>query len=247
MRSPKDLYLDLLKRCLANTIYQDHGVFQGSDRPFDIRVRGQGQDWPAVAHTMIGIKRLDALHFCMEDVLNRGVPGDFIETGVWRGGAVIFMRGLLMARGVADRVVWAADSFAGLPPPDADKYPQDAQSTFHHYAQLAVSLEQVQENFRRYGLLDDQVKFLKGWFRDTLPTAPIERLAVMRLDGDMYESTMDALTHLYPRLSRGGYAIIDDYGDVPACRQAVSDYRASCGIDDVIVPIDETGVFWQKS
>jgi Macrocin-O-methyltransferase (TylF) len=244
MKDAKDLYLDLLKRCLTNMIYQDAGVLGGEPVPFDLHHRGEGRDWPAVAHTMIGIKRLDALHYCVEDVLNCKVPGDFIETGVWRGGACIFMRGVLKARGITDRVVWAADSFAGLPPPDA-RYPQDAGSDFHEYGELAVPLEQVQENFRRYGLLDDQVRFLKGWFRDTLPTAPVKSLAVLRLDGDLYESTMDALTYLYPKLEQGGYAIIDDYSIV-ACRQAVSDYRAAHGIKEEIIPIDWTAVMWRK-
>jgi len=244
MKDAKDLYLDLLKRCLTNMIYQDPGVLGGEHVPFDLHHRGEGRDWPTVAHTMIGIKRLDALHYCVEDVLDRKVPGDFIETGVWRGGACIFMRGVLKARGVSDRVVWAADSFAGLPPPDA-KYPQDRGSDFHEYDELAVPLEQVQENFRRYGLLDDQVRFLKGWFRDTLPSAPVKSLAILRLDGDLYESTMDALTHLYPRLEKGGYAIIDDYSIV-ACRQAVSDYRAAQGIKEEIIPIDWTAVMWRK-
>jgi O-methyltransferase len=90
----------------------------------------------------------------------------------------------------------------------------------HKARELAVSLEQVKANFDRYGLLDDQVRFLKGWFRDTLPVAPIERLAVLRLDGDMYESPMDTLVNLYPKLSEGGYVIVDDYGAIPACRQA---------------------------
>jgi O-methyltransferase len=195
---------------------------------------------------MIGIKRLDALHYCVKDVLERGVPGDFIETGVWRGGAAIFMRGALKAHGVTDRVVWAADSFAGLPPPDQAKYPQDADYKFNEYKELEVSLEEVQNNFRRYGLLDDQVRFLKGWFRDTLPTAPVRRLAILRLDGDLYESTIDALTHLYPKLQRGGYAIIDDYGDIPVCKQAFDDYRAAHRITEDIVPIDWTGVLWRK-
>lgn len=247
MQGAKELYLDLLKRCLTNTIYRDEGILEGVTRPFDIRVRGEGRDWPSTAHTMVGIKRLDALHFCIEDALDRGVSGDLIETGVWRGGAAIFMRGVLKARGVTDRVVWAADSFAGLPPPDPARYPQDAGYKFHEHGPLVASLEDVQENFRRYGLLDDQMRFLKGWFRDTLPAAPIRRLAVLRMDGDLYESTMDALVHLYPKLERGGYAIVDDYGDVPGCRQAVNDYRAAHGIGDEIIPIDQAGVFWRKS
>ncbi|HJS38916.1 MAG TPA: TylF/MycF family methyltransferase [Burkholderiales bacterium] len=246
MKDAKDLYLDLLKRCLTNMIYQDPGRLLGSDLAFDLRTRAEGLDWPKVAHTMIGIKRLDALHYCVEDVLDRRVPGDFIETGVWRGGACIFMRGVLKARGVTDRAVWVADSFAGLPPPDIAKYPRDAGYNFHEFKELAISLEQVQENFRRYGLLDDQVRFLKGWFRDTLPGAPVKSLAVLRLDGDLYESTIDALTHLYPKLEKGGYAIIDDYLDVEACKRATDDYRAAQGITEEIIPIDTSGVMWRK-
>lgn len=246
MDSAKDLYLDLLKRCLTNLIYQDPATLRGKELPFDLGNRVEGRDWPAVAHTMIGIKRLDALHFCVEDVLNRAVPGDFIETGVWRGGGAIFMRGALKVRDVTDRIVWAADSFEGLPPADAEKYPQDVEYRFHEHKELAVSLEEVQKNFRRYGLLDDQVRFLKGWFRDTLPNAPVQRLAILRLDGDLYESTIDALTHLYPKLQQGGYAIIDDYGDVAACKQAVEEYRAAHRITEDIVPIDAKGVLWRK-
>jgi len=246
MDSAQRLYLDLLKRCLCNMIYQDPSILSGRHLAFELGNRVEGRDVPSVAHTMIGIKRLDALHYCVLDVLDRGVPGDLIETGVWRGGACIFMRGVLKARGVTDRVVWLADSFEGLPPPNAAKYPQDADYKFHEFQELAVSLEQVQENFRRYGLLDDQVRFLKGWFRDTLPSAPVKSLAVLRLDGDLYESTMDALTHLYPKLEKGGYAIIDDYGSVKACRQAVEDYRAAHGIGEEIIPIDFAGVMWRK-
>jgi hypothetical protein len=195
---------------------------------------------------MIGLKRLDNLEFCIEEIIAKGVPGDLIETGAWRGGATIFMRAVLKAYGVTDRCVWVADSFAGLPPPDAGKYPHDAGDRLHEARELAVSLEQVKANFDRYGLLDDQVRFLKGWFRDTLPTAPIERLAVLRLDGDMYQSTMDALANLYPKVSQGGYVIVDDYSAIPACRQAVHDYRSANGITEEIRDIDWTGIFWQK-
>jgi hypothetical protein len=208
--------------------------------------RIEGRIWPRVAYTMIGLKRLDNLEFCIEEVIAKGVPGDLIETGVWRGGATIFMRAVLKAYGVTDRRVWVADSFEGLPQPDAAKYPRDADSDLHEARELAVSLEQVQANFERYGLLDDQVCFLKGWFRDTLPGAPIERLAVLRLDGDMYQSTMDTLVNLYPKVSHGGYVIVDDYGAIPACRRAVHDYRSANGITEEIRNIDWTGIFWQK-
>ena len=87
-----------------------------------------------------------------------------------------------------------------------------------------TSYEEVRERFARYGLLDEQVRFLRGWFRDTLPSAPIERLALLRLDGDLYDSTYDTLAALYPRVSVGGYVIIDDYDAVDECREAVHDY-----------------------
>jgi O-methyltransferase len=174
------------------------------------------------------------------------VPGDLIETGVWRGGATIFMRGILKAYGDTTRLVWVADSFEGLPKPDAERYPVDAGDQHWTHSVFAVSLDGVKANFARYGLLDDQVRFLVGWFRDTLPTAPIHQLAVLRLDGDMYESTMDALRNLYPKLSRGGYAIIDDYGASPGCKAAVEDFRRDEGIDEKVEHIDWTGVFWQR-
>jgi len=164
---------------------------------------------------------------------------------VWRGGSVIFMRAILAAYADPSRNVWVADSFQGLPPPDP-QYAADAGDVFHGFETLAVSLEEVRANFARYGLLDDRVKFLKGWFKDTLAGAPIERLALARLDGDMYESTMDALRPLYPRLSVGGYLIVDDYGIVPGCKQAVDEYRGEHGITEPIVDIDGWGVYWRR-
>ena len=175
------------------------------------------------------------------------VEGDLIETGVWRGGACILMRGALRAYGDETRNVWVADSFQGLPKPNADKYAADAgDEHWTHSDYLAVSLEQVQANFRRFGLLDDRVRFLKGWFSETLPTAPIEKLAILRLDGDMYESTMDAISALYPKLSVGGFVIVDDYF-LEGCKAAIHDYRDAHGIEDRMIEIDENAVYWRRS
>jgi O-methyltransferase len=214
-------------------------------RVVEPRLRAEGRDWPADAESMIGEKRMDQLHRCIAEVIREGVPGDLIETGVWRGGAVIFMRAALEAYGDTTRRVWAADSFQGLPPPDP-RYAADAGDVHHGFESLAVSLEEVQANFRRYGMLDERVRFLKGWFKDTLPVAPIERLAVARLDGDMYESTMDALRALYPKLSLGGYLIVDDFGTVPGCAKAVEDYRQEHGVREPILDIDGWGAYWRR-
>ncbi len=248
MQDAKALYFDLMKKCLTDLIYadvQDQPALLS--KPYEKEKRMIGKDWPTYGHTMIGMKRLDNIQFCVEDVLQKQVPGDLIETGVWRGGSTIFMRSILKAYGVVDRTVWVADSFEGLPPPNPEMYPADSKDRLFEIKELAISMEQVQSNFSKYDLLDDQVKFLKGWFKDTLPTAPMEKLAVVRLDGDMYESTMDGLNALYPKLSVGGYLIVDDYGVLGSCKKAVHDYRAKHQITDEIIQIDWTGVYWQKS
>jgi hypothetical protein len=244
----KNNYLDLMKKCLINSIYEDAGssmLHHGYE--YHKQERENGLDWPNVAHTMIGLHRLNNLQFCIEDVLAMNVEGDFIETGVWRGGATIFMRAMLKAYNITDRIVFAADSFAGLPPPNAKLYPADKNYDLSSFKILAVSLEQVQSNFACYGLLDNQVVFLKGLFKDSLPNAPIQKLAILRLDGDLYESTMDALTNLYPKLSIGGYVIIDDY-QIPCCAQAVHDFRKQFHITDPMYKTgDDVAVYWKRT
>lgn len=230
----EERYLELLKLYLTR---QDFG------RP---QYAGVGTDFPKTAETMLTLARLDNLHGCIRDVLEKRVPGDLIECGAWRGGATIFMRAALRAYGDQDRNVWVADSFEGLPKPDDSRYPADKGSQFWNARALAVSLEEVRENFVRYGLLDARVRFLKGWFKDTLPVAPIGRLAILRADGDMYESTMQILEPLYDKVSPGGYVIVDDYYAVAACRQATDDFRRRRNITGPMVRIDAAGVYWRK-
>lgn len=214
--------------------------------PFDPKKRAEGRDVPTRGETMIGFARLDNLQYCVDTAIDEGIEGDFLEAGVWRGGASIFMKALLAARGVKDRKVWLADSFAGLPAPDP-RYPADEGSELHTLDVLSVTEEQVRANFQKYGLLDENVRFLKGWFEYTLASAPFTKLAVLRLDGDMYSSTMQTLEATYDRLSPGGFCIIDDYGAFEFCRQAVDDYRAKHGITDQVHVIDWAGAYWRKS
>ncbi len=270
-QSTEKLYLDLMKKCLTGLAFPCE--YAPIHRPktlarrlpwalarkllapfqlefvrrvhFDPVMRSEGLDWPASAVTMVGLKRLNNLESCITDVIGRRVPGDLIETGVWRGGAAIFMRAALKAYHDNGRTVWVADSFRGLPKPDPDRYPADRGDTTWKCAGLAVSLDEVKQNFTRFGLLDDRVRFLEGWFRDTLPNAPIERLAVLRLDGDLYESTMIALESLYPRLSIGGYVIIDDYV-LQSCRTAVEDFRARHKITEEVRSVDQCARYWQR-
>jgi O-methyltransferase len=274
----RTLYLDLIKRALTGALAEDNDSILGGVRtqgsrtmkrrvanqvgrlgsrfgleiavkkPYDSKAREFGQDWPSRAESMIGLRRMDNLQDCIAAVVADGVPGDLIETGVWRGGACIFMKANLVAWGDTDRRLWVADSFQGLPPPDASRYPADAGDRLHEQTGLSIGVEQVRRNFERYGLLDERVEFLVGWFKDTLPAAPFDQLALIRLDGDMYESTWQALEALYPKLAPGGFCIIDDFGShVSQAQQAVHDYRAQHRIAEPIVDIDGTGAFWRKN
>ncbi len=270
MSGPVDRYLELMMRCLTRELFLDQEVrdvdltdWPGDRRELldvlrprgwrlveqtaDARTRAVGHDWPPTAETMVGGARLANVTACARRVLDDGVPGDFVETGVWRGGVCILLRAVLAAYGDLDRTVWVADSFQGIPGPDSDRYPADEGIDFSGIPALAVSADEVRANFERYGLLDDQVRFLEGWFEDTLATAPIDQVALLRLDGDLYQSTMDAMRALYPKVTVGGYVIVDDYLAWDGCRAAIDDYRTTHGIDDEMVEIDWAGVYWRRS
>ncbi len=262
-------YIDLMQGALTHLIYRPLDVRWYEDPPPDdyggsdelraaavkelsradfnwADVRADGRDWPHYAQTMVGLKRLTNVRNCVERVIAEGVPGDFIETGVWRGGVVILMRAILEAYGDHERTVFAADSFQGVPPPNVAEYQPDTGSQLHTAQALAVPRDEVEKNFELYGLLDDQVQFLEGWFKDSLPAVKEHAWSVVRLDGDLYESTMDALTNLYDGLSIGGFLIVDDYGHAP-CRQAVEEFRDAHGIDEPVESIDWLGAYWRRA
>ena len=260
-------YLDLMKKTLTFLLWPEPPVpieirrskpaviISNIFKKFNLQIvkkhnisedqRVSGKIWSGYADTMIGIKRLDNIQSCIENVLNEKIEGDLIETGVWRGGGCIFMRAVLKAYGIEDRKIFVADSFKGLPKPDVGKYPLDKGDEHHTHSVLSVSREDVKMNFKKYSLLDKQVVFLEGWFKDVLPQAPIEKLSILRLDGDMYGSTMECLEILYPKLSHGGYCIVDDYA-LKGCNAAVNDFRSKYKIDSEIKKIDWTGIYWKK-
>lgn len=242
----RQAYLDLMRDSLIGRLNRDPPLPASKVDAYYEHYREQGWDWPSAAPSMIGLERMENVRSECERVIQAKIPGDFMETGVWRGGAVMMMRAVLKGYGITDRRVIAADSFAGLPPPTPHVTP-DAGAEFHTWTDFAVSLDEVKKNFARYGLLDHQVVFLEGLFKDTLPTAPVSQLAILRLDGDMYESTRDGIVHLYPKLARGGTLIADDYFLFDAHRKAIDEYRAGHGITDEIVRIDQWGAYWVKS
>jgi len=241
IRRLRAAYLDLMRDSLIGRLNEDPPLPASKVEGYKPDYREQGWDWPSKAPSMIGGLRMENVRRECERVVTENVPGDFVETGVWRGGATIMMRAVLAAYEVKDRRVFAADSFAGFPEQGA----VDSNFTVGGVSDFTVSLEDVKANFARYGLLDEQVVFLEGLFSDTLPKAPIERIAVLRLDGDLYESTRDGLA-LYSKLSRGGTLIADDYFLFEGQRKAIDEFRDAHGIADPIIRIDHFGGFWIK-
>ena len=271
-----DRYLELLKQCVLEEPYLDNEVrliylrrcLEGQET-FDravlldierhrpemyqdyLALRSDGRDvgdWPdniGFYHTMIGRQRLDNVHRCLDAIMADGIAGDLIECGVWRGGTVVFMRGYLAVHDLPDRNVWVADSFAGLPKPSATDEGLDISRDV--VPMLAIDRAKVEALFRCYNLLDERVRFLQGWFADTLPSAPFTQLALLRLDGDLYSSTRDALMACYDRVTPGGFLIVDDYGAIPQCARAVDDFRAERHLTEPLRTIDWTGVYWRKN
>jgi O-methyltransferase len=198
------------------------------------------------AHSFVGLQGLGHIERLAAQIFADSIEGDFVDAGTWRGGTAIYMRALQTAYAQTHRLVWVADSFTGVPKPTsaADLAAKLDLST-ERYPWFYASLREVRDNFSTYGLLDSGVKFLPGLFADTLPVAPIDKIALLRLDGDLYSSTMDSLNALYDKVVCGGYIIVDDYGLAP-CKQAIDEFRASRGITAPIEKISWTIVHWRK-
>lgn len=198
------------------------------------------------------------------------VPGDFVETGVFAGSTAILMGKVLKKWGGQDRHLWAADSFQGVPEEDPRETALEQNLTQDHIdlawngrvsnrigipGQYSFSREKFEKNLEANGLgnstTNPQIQVLPGWFSQTLPSAPIQRISFLRLDGDIYRSTWDALNSLYGKVANGGLIYVDDYGSFAGCHHAVDEFRTLHGITDPMYPIYESGdrydaVWWQK-
>lgn len=202
--------------------------------------------------TMTSIERLYAMYKATEYIVRTGLPGDVVECGVWQGGSMMIAALTLLALGDTQRHLWLFDTFEGLPRPDAQKdvdmwgnsqfnewlrHRRDDESSTMAYA----SLDEVQHNMGSTGYPSDKIKYVKGMVQNTLPSHQPERIALLRLDTDWYESTVSELHHLYPRLSATGVLIVDDYGHLRGQRQAIDEYFAGTGEFPLLNRIDYSG------
>ena len=239
----RNAYLDLIKRLITNYAYLGGGDSFTAFNPIRHYDRGASKwriDPQSRPMTLLSAAQLDIIEQAVLDIEQRNVPGDLIEAGIWRGGAIIFMRALLKAYGIDNRQIIAADSFEGIPQNVTFKHdPVDSWQD-----RWAASLLEVKGNIERLGLLDDRIEFLPGYFADSLGAMQKRDFALIRLDSDSYDSVMTSLEHLYPRLSPGGIIIIDDWHLV-GCRFAVDAYRKQHDITEVIVARDGNA-YWIK-
>lgn len=246
----RDDYLRVVREALTGYIIRTPSATLTSldsvtEGPFNATLRNEGKDWPMHGYSMAGNVRLQNVQQSLEAVLSEGIPGSFVECGVWRGGASIYAAAVLHAYGITDRDVHLVDSFKGLPPNTTDK----DTVAWSKMKFLMIPLEKVQDHFRSFGLLGPRVHFHQGYFRYALPRwrgGDRSPIAVLRMDGDMWESTMDQFYNLWDDIAPGGFIIVDDYGVVVEARKAVHDFLDHHGYQVAIHDIDGVGAWFRK-
>ena len=203
------------------------------------------------AFTMTSVERMHALYGAVRHVAGTGVPGDFVECGVWRGGSSMLIARTLLGLGESGRRIHLFDTFAGMTrPAEVDRRSRDGAemiSRWEHFERdghnewTYASLDEVRANLTATGYPEADLVFVEGTVETTLPDAAPKAIALLRLDTDWYESTYHELLHLYPRLSPGGVLILDDYGSFDGARKAVDQYFGEQGLAPFLHRIDSTG------
>ena len=188
----------------------------------------------ASPYTMTSLERRASLLGAVEHIVRHGISGDIVECGVWRGGSMAIVASALMARGDTSRQLHLYDTFEGMSAPTEKDWSGDGESAQDQLDRTPrgegvwceASLEDVQNTLWATNYPRENIHFVKGKVEDTIPTHAPSEIAILRLDTDWYESTRHELMHLYPRLSRHGVLIIDDYGHWQGAREAVDEYFA---------------------
>jgi O-methyltransferase len=194
-------------------------------------------------YTQTSRERVTTLADAVEYAVRANIPGDFVECGVWRGGSTMAVALTLLHLGAGDRRLWLYDTFGEMPAPGERDRDHAGREVKGHEATMlgdtGLSLGEVQAAMQSTGYPEDRIEYVPGKVEETIPARVPEQIALLRLDTDWYESTRHELTHLYPRLARGGVLVIDDYGHYAGARDAVDEYFASSPV--LLVRVDYTG------
>lgn len=202
------------------------------------------------AFTMTSDERIFALCEAVRHVARHGIPGDIVECGVWRGGSMMAAARTLMEAGETSRRLYLFDTFAGMPPPSghdrchdqrrAEELLADADPSVEDSIWCVASLDDVQQAMSSVGYPHENVRYVQGRVEETVPAQAPERIALLRLDTDWYESTKHELEHLMPRMSPGAVVIIDDYGWWQGARKAVDEYWREASLNVMLHRVDHT-------
>ena len=201
--------------------------------------------------TMTSPERILALVKAVKYLATHQIKGDFVECGVWKGGSMVATANTLIAHDDSQRRLWLYDTFDGMSDPteeDVDFMGQTAGRLLGEQDRLQADsiwcfspLEQVKSAMQATGYPEELVNFVPGKVEDTLPQTKPDKIALLRLDTDWYESTRCELEHLFPRMVDGAVLIVDDYGHWEGCRQAVDEYFEKHGVQILLNRIDYTG------
>jgi len=239
-----------MRRLFRRQIWPEGGADPSGGLP-DVSPETRGVIERVRPYTMTSLERIAALCDAVEYVVRYGVPGDFVECGVWRGGSSMAAALTLLRMGITDARLYLFDTFAGMSEPTA--YDTEIATGKSAAALLARSdpkeglawayaaIDDVRENMAATGYPPENMHLIAGKVEDTLPQRAPERICLLRLDTDWYESTRHELTHLFPRLAVGGVLIVDDYGHWAGARRAVDEYFAAHNIRMLLNRIDYTG------
>lgn len=240
----------LVRKAFTRLGYEIVPARNGEDRyPPDISA-GEREIFDFVSpYTMTGIERVHALINAVNYVLDNNIKGDFVECGVWRGGSAMVVAKILQDRGIKDRKLYLYDTFEGMSAPtgkDVDFEGVSAESLMEKFDEKTGNLcyadkRDVLENIRKTGYPDENFILVEGKVEDTIPETLPERISLLRLDTDWYESTSHELKHLYPKLSDKGVLIIDDYGHWRGAREATDEFFAAQNSKPLLHRIDYTG------
>lgn len=263
----------MIKRKLKQVALQLGYEIQKTGRPqrlgYDLESEAEDLIRRVQPYTMLSKERLVTLFQQVVHCEQNSVPGDYVECGVWKGGAVALMALANMKAGKSRRNIHLFDAFTEICEPDKDLDGERAVWEAKEWSKSGGTggklspLKGIYDHFGGPGslegnreLLTKQVgydpnflHFHKGWFQETLPrdSSQITQIAILRLDGDWYASTRVCLEFLYNKVVRGGFIIIDDYGAYDGCRKAVDEFRKTNGISDYLHHIDQAGRYWIKS
>lgn len=242
-------FIERFLNCFAHRVgYQVMRIkpqLDGVEFPPDFE-ESEIEDYVAVRpFTLTSRERIVSLSRAVRYVVENGIPGDIVECGVWRGGSVMAILKMLLRLGEITRDVYLFDTFAGMASPtreDVSFYGEIASRTYRRLNRklIAVSLDEVKKNVLGVGYDPRRIHFIKGKVEDTLPSAALEKISLLRLDTDWYESTLQEMEHLYPRLSPRGVLIIEDYGCWKGSRKAIDEYVSRNKVPLLLNRIDYT-------